>query len=251
MYNSKLKPKYTAFLHSIKVSEYQIGIKLDKDPLVVEQNNYLTKTVNVYIVYDLDAWPRNATNYFRFNNCLIGATNIVKNSDKEKYVYSRYQITFDSAGSSSFDNDFARNVIIFGVDNSSSSHSGNRKYNFLILGEGLTYGINGSFGSPEKKFSINFTIGNTKFCLSLQYNVDNNYSFVNGKEVFKFKADDKNVNFLTQFCLESISNRFSPTESREVPLNGNVYDFPVRYDSINKSDILNIHKYLITMNNIK
>ena len=60
----------------------------DKDPLAVQRNNYLTKTVNIYIVYDLDAWPRNPTNDFKFMNCLFGATNIVKNSDKEKYAYS-------------------------------------------------------------------------------------------------------------------------------------------------------------------
>ena len=75
----------------------------------------------------------------------------------------------------SFDNDFARNVIIFGNDNSSSYDSHNHKNNFLILGEGLTY-INGSLESPEKKFSINFTKANTKFCLSL-----NSYFFINGK----------------------------------------------------------------------
>ena len=32
-----------------------------------------------------------------FKNCLFGSTNIAKNSDKEKYVYSGYGITFDSA----------------------------------------------------------------------------------------------------------------------------------------------------------
>ena len=53
--NSKPKPLYTAFLHSIKLSENRTGIKFDKDPLTVEQNNYLTKILNVYIVYDLDA----------------------------------------------------------------------------------------------------------------------------------------------------------------------------------------------------
>ena len=42
----------------------------------------------------------------------------VENSNKEKYVYSHYGITFDSAGSWSFDNDSARNVINFGVNNS-------------------------------------------------------------------------------------------------------------------------------------
>ena len=37
VYNSKLKPLYTAFLHSIKLSGYKMGIKFDKDPLV-DQN---------------------------------------------------------------------------------------------------------------------------------------------------------------------------------------------------------------------
>ena len=43
---------------------------------------------------------------------------MIKNSDEQKYVYSGYGMTFDSASSWSFDNDTARNVIIFGVDNS-------------------------------------------------------------------------------------------------------------------------------------
>ena len=60
---------------------------------------------------------------------------------KKKYVYSGYKIKF--ASSWTFDNVFARNVIIFVVDNSSSSHPENRKNKFLILGEGPTYGING------------------------------------------------------------------------------------------------------------
>ena len=36
----------------------------------------------------------------------------------------------------------------------------------------------------DKKITINFTKANTKFCLSLHYNADNNYLFVNGKEIF-------------------------------------------------------------------
>ena len=122
---------------------------------------------------------------------------------------------------------------------------------FLILGECPTYGINGSFRSPEKKFSINFSKANTKFCLSLHYNPDNSYFFVNGKEIFKFKADNKNVDFPTQFSRGSISNGFTATKSREVSLNGNVYYFTVDCNSIDKSDILKIHKYLMTKDNIK
>ena len=118
VYNSKLKPLYTAFLHIITLSVYKMRVKFDKDPLAVEKNNYLTKIVNVYIVYDLAAWSRNPPNKFKFKNCWFGATNIVKNSVKEKYVYSGYGITFDSAGSWSFSNGTVGNVIIFGVDNS-------------------------------------------------------------------------------------------------------------------------------------
>ena len=73
----------------------------------------------MFTSYDLDAWPRNPTNNFQFKNCLFGATNIVKNSDKENCVYTGYRIIFDSAGFWSFDNDTARNVIILSVDNSS------------------------------------------------------------------------------------------------------------------------------------
>ena len=53
-----------AFLHSIKLSGYQVGIKFDKDPLAAEQNHYATKTVNAYIVYDLDTWPNNPLRTF-------------------------------------------------------------------------------------------------------------------------------------------------------------------------------------------
>ena len=34
---SKIKPLYTAFLHSINHSGYRIGIKFDKDPLAVDK----------------------------------------------------------------------------------------------------------------------------------------------------------------------------------------------------------------------
>ena len=89
----------------------------------------------------------------------------------------------------------------FGVDNRSSSPIDNLKNNFLILGERDPFGINGSFVAPEKRFNINFSKTNTKFGLGLHCNADISY-FVNGKEIFKFKADNKKVNFPTQFCLE-------------------------------------------------
>ena len=60
-------------------------------------------------------------------------------------MYNGYRIIFGSAGPWSFDNDIVRNVIIFGVDNSSSFHAGNRKNERLVLDEGPAFRINGRF----------------------------------------------------------------------------------------------------------
>ena len=78
-----------------------MGIKFVKDPSTVEQSNYGIAIVNVYIIYDLDPWPRNPTNNLKFKICLIGATSEIKNNDNERYVYSGYGITFDISGSRS------------------------------------------------------------------------------------------------------------------------------------------------------
>ena len=176
-----------------------MGVKFDKGSLAAEQNSYLTKIGHVYIVYDVEACAKNPLKNVTLKNCSFRANNIVKDSDKEKYVYSGYRIAFDGKGEWSFDNDYARNVIIFGIDNSSSSHAGNLN-NFLILVKGDTFGINGSFGELEKNFSINFTKANTKFCLSFHYNVNKNYLFVNVKEIFKFKAECKEIS-LNRMCM--------------------------------------------------
>ena len=88
-------------------------------------------------------------------------------------MYSGYGITFDGASLWSFENDTAINVIISGNDDSLFPYSGNRKKNFLVLAEGSTFRINWSYGSPEMKFSINFSKASTKFCLSLNNNADN------------------------------------------------------------------------------
>ena len=63
-------------------------------------------------------------------------------------------ITHANQGSWSFDNDFARNDVIFGVYNSLSFHTDNRKNNFLVLGEGATDGINDSTGAVEKNLVL-------------------------------------------------------------------------------------------------
>ena len=61
--------------------------------------------------------------------------------------------------------------------------------------------------------------------MSFNLNGDNSYVYVNRKEVFKFTANNRNVNFPSQLWLGSISNGFGATESREVSLTEIVYKF--------------------------
>ena len=117
--------RHYMLLSYVKFSRYKMDMKFDKDSLAVEQKN---------------TWSKNPTYSFKFRNWLFGATNIVKNSGKEKYVYSGYGITFSSTDWWSFDNVTARNVMILDVDKSSSLHAETCKINFLILTLGQIYG---------------------------------------------------------------------------------------------------------------
>ena len=86
----------------------------------------------------------------------------------------------------SIGNEVGRNVIIFGVDMISSSHTDNKLKDILILGKGPTQGLEHKIAA-EELYSITLTKENTKFCLSFHYNGANSYLFVNSKQkILKF-----------------------------------------------------------------
>ena len=62
-----------------------------------------------------------------------------------------------------------------------------------MLGKAFIQEINDTTIYPEKMCSNNFSADNKRFCLSLHYNGDNSYWFVNGKEIHKFKAKDSEI----------------------------------------------------------
>ena len=83
------------------------------------------KVVNIYIVYELAASSSHDSDP-TIKNCLFGAVTLTKNAGIDKYGYSGYGIRFDRKGSFSFPNgEYGQNVIIFGVDFSSSIHIDN------------------------------------------------------------------------------------------------------------------------------
>ena len=150
------------------------------------------KVVNIYIAYELGA-SSSHNNDPTLKNCLFGAVILTKNADIDKYGYSGYGIGFDRRGSFSFPGGgFGQNVLIFGVDMSSSAHIDNKKKDILVLGKGPTQGLEHTL-TAEKMYSINFTVTKKKFCLSLHYNGANSYLFVNGTEIYKFKAKDSEI----------------------------------------------------------
>ena len=81
------------------------------------------------------------------------------------------------------------------------------KKNILVLGKGPTQGLEHTL-TAEKMYSINFTEINKKFCLSLHYNRANSYLFVNGTEIYKFKAKDSEF-VASPLCLGNISKDWS------------------------------------------
>ena len=44
--------------------------------------------LNLYIVDELNNWPRNASNNFHLENCLFGTVKLVKNATKSKFTYN-------------------------------------------------------------------------------------------------------------------------------------------------------------------
>ena len=61
-------------------------------------------------------------------DCLFGVVKLTKNTDPYKYEYSDYGIGFDACTQLSLlTGEWDKNVVIFGVENSLSEHSDNKK----------------------------------------------------------------------------------------------------------------------------
>ena len=163
---------------------------------------------------------------------MFGAVKLTENSNIDKYKYTEYGIGFDSKGTFLFpDNSFGQNVIILGADMSSSVHANNTINNILFLGKDFTQEINDTTIYAEITYSINFTKSKVKFCLSLHYNGDNSYLFVNGTKICKFNAKDSEI-VPYPLCLGNISKDFSLDNMKKAGLYGQVYEFSIDYDAI-------------------
>ena len=196
--------------------------------------------VNIYIVYLIDPISNSRNIDYTLQNALFGGVKITKNAtNTSKHKYEGYGICFDEGGTFSkggFNN--GRNVLFFGVHENSLVHANNKMNNIYVMGDFIVQGINDTTLYAEKIHSQNFTAANKKFVLSLHYNGDDSYLFVNGKPELKFKAKfDQIVKEI--LCLGNISDDWTATNAQKTGLLGEIYDFAVDYTSTNIGDIFN------------
>ena len=216
-------------MNSIEDTKTNLPIlKNNKETYVLLQGNYFQQNnniiipnnnknvINIYVVYKLDPISSTRNTDYIIQNALFGAMKITKNADYSKNNYTGYGLRFDEGGEfghtvkqGNFNRTTdARNVIIFGVDMSSSVHATNRANNIYVMGKEFIQGINDTTIYAEKLFHNNFTELGEKFILSLHYNGDDSYLFVNGRQELKFKAkDDQIIN--EKLCIGNLSGEWT------------------------------------------
>ena len=155
------------------------GNYFEQDLITIPYN-----VINIYCIYQLDPISSTRNTDYTIQNALFGAMKITKNTDSSKNNYKGYGLCFDEGGTLSKGNiNNGKNVITFGVHESSLVHANNKANNINFV-----QGINDPTLYAEKIYSQNFTQSSKKFILNLHYNGDDSYLFVNGTQELKFKA---------------------------------------------------------------
>ena len=232
----------------------QHNISTSNNDHVLDKN-----VVNIYIVYKLHPLASTRDKSYTIQNALFGAMQITKNAtDYDKNNYKGYGICFDERIEFSHTitegghahTTYARNVLIFGADMSFSVHATNRANHIYLMGTGLTQGINDTTIYAEKNFYRNFTDFGKKFVLSLHYDGDNSYLFVNGRQELKFKAKTDQL-VKEKLCIGNLSDQWTTTESEKTGTYGKIDDFVMDYEKIlGVKTIYDMHRYLIIKHNI-
>ena len=127
------------------------GICLKQDKITLTHE----KAVNLYILYKINLWNYLDSIDPRLGNSIFGVVKLVKNVDIDKYKYSGYGTGFDMKETFTFPTGgLGKNVIIFGVDMSSSVHEDNKKKDILLFGEGPAQGLDDTILTAEKSIHL-------------------------------------------------------------------------------------------------
>ena len=201
---------------------YLSGNHFQQNKVIIPNNK---NAINICCVYKLDPIGSSRDTTFTIQNALFGAMQITKKADTNKYDYKGYGICFDEGGTFSHkitedgcvNTTMGRNTIIFGVDMSSSIHANNRANHIYVMGEGLIQGINDTTIHAEKNYWRNFTDPGKKYIITLHYNGDDSYLFVNGRQELKFKAKTDQL-VKEKLCIGNLSVQWTASESEKTGL---------------------------------
>ena len=163
----KSKWLYDESINSLKTSDYRITpnltyygtktrVKFNGSCLKQDRSTFNDGIIaNIYIVYKISrnfnirSHPIYLEHLVWLNMLILISTNIL---DMELYLIDMDFVTHPNDGTD-------KNIIIFGVDMSSSKKNDNRKKDISILGKGPPQGLEHAL-SAENMYSINFTENN-------------------------------------------------------------------------------------------
>ena len=192
------------FYPNIKNINGELYVLFNGDYFVQDIITIPNNVINIYCVYKLDPIDFSRNKEFTIQNALFGAIEITKNVKTSKYKYKGYGICFDESEEfthvrkeGNFNHTtLARNVIIFGADMSFSKHANNKSNNIYVMGKDYIQKINDTTIYAEKMFYRNFTGPGHKSVLSLHYNGNNSYLFVNGRQELKQNQPNNSKKFM-------------------------------------------------------
>ena len=198
--DEKLKSIRDDYFPELWYGKERTYLNFRKDALTQEKISHTNDhIVNLYIIYSMPSITYKS-GLDTIGQRLFGAT------DYNKKKWSGYGVAFGKQHYLHKDSDKnANNLIILGADLSDSSDEETKKNNILILGKGSVQ-INNTTFQAKSELKTNCTLPK-KFILSVHYNGDDSYLFVNNIQQYKFKAKDSEIK-TTKLCLGGFSNDF-------------------------------------------
>ena len=216
---------------------YLNGNHFQQNKVIIPNNN---NVINIYCVYQIEPISSSRDDTFTVQNALFGTMQITKNADTSKYKYKGYGICFGEDAVFRIGNiNNRRNVLIFGVNEHSVIHTNNKANNIFIMGDGFAQGINDTTLYIEKMYSQNFTQPSKKFILSLHYNGNDSYLFVNGKQELKLKWSDQSDDETVYESERSDEHEINTTTGKKTIITDKEHENDLRIilkQAINNSD---------------
>ena len=132
------------------------------------------------------------------------------------------------------------------------SNATNKKHHIYILDKGFTQGLQygATIYAEHDYVKVNGSQVDKKFILSVHYNGDNSYLFINGVKQCQFKTMSS-LNLRNPLVIGNTSINFpNQTAYKKGALHGDIYDFLVSYQPADIKKIYDIYRYLLKKHDI-